>query len=131
MARPRPTPPEGSSQNMAREDTRLKSSAQVHTGHGGDGMKRGDKGERLDKNEQRCNLSGVINSLLLHYSAVDRNTNTTRPSPRHSRSQLVRTLADATWRDLLPSFSCSSVQELAPLVVPRPRLQDARGFFLF
>lgn len=33
MARPRPTPPEESTQNMASEETRLKSSAQVPAGH--------------------------------------------------------------------------------------------------
>lgn len=33
MARPRPTPPDESTQNMAREEIRLKSNVQVQTGH--------------------------------------------------------------------------------------------------
>lgn len=61
MARPRPTPlPEGSTQNMAREEIRLKSSVQEQTGHRLKRVKRRhgkqkDEGE-LSKSEHHCSL---------------------------------------------------------------------------
>lgn len=66
MARPRPTPPLGSTQNMAREEMRLKSSVQVQTGHR---QRRIKRRHRVQKEEREwLNKSQQHHSLRLRIS---------------------------------------------------------------
>lgn len=85
IARPRPTPlPEGSTQNMAREETTLKSSVAAQTEHRAEGWKKKILLQRA-----------ALQSLLLYYTHV----------PCNSLFHTNKDLADVILRYLLPLYA--------------------------
>lgn len=86
MARPRPTPlPEGSTQNMAIEEIRLKSSEPVQTGH--------QQGKRRAVGER----AALQQSLLLCYRRVDDKSTSSTPK----KNATCEDVADAILRHVL------------------------------